>query len=366
METTAILGLPLIQSGQAQKHVTHNEALRRLDALVQPVVADLDRTEPPADAAEGARHVVGAGATGDWDGQAGRIAVREGEAWTFIAPAPGWRVHVRALGADATFDGARWATGAQAATATLGVNTAADDVNRLAVRADATLLSHDGEGHQLKVNKAGAAETASLLFQSGFSGRAEMGCAGEDAFSVKVSADGAAWTVALRLDPATGLATGAAVQRDAGDATPGRLARTDWTYGMGNALAPVAMVGGRPAGGLIERGATASGRFVRFADGTLLCHHAVRLNRVDGDTLRGAWACPAPFADGAPDMVTTAVDHPSAVAGMTSPLRGLGVVTHELQPGSAITFRLVRTHNAPSYVAGDTLLLRVSALGRWS
>lgn len=365
MENTAILGLPLIQSGQAQKHVTHNEAIRRLDALVQPVVADMDRAEPPADPVEGARHVVGAGASGEWAGQAGRIAVREGAAWTFIAPAPGWRVHVRALGGDATFDGMGWAVGTQSA-ATLGINTAADEVNRLVVRAAATLLTHEGAGHQLKVNKAATAETASLLFQSNFSGRAEMGCAGEDAFSVKVSADGAAWTLALRLDAATGAATGAAVQRDADDLAPGRLARTDWTYGMGNALMPVAMLGGRPAGGLIERGATASGRFVRLADGTLVCHHAVRLDRVDGDTLSGTWACPAAFADGAPDVVTTAVDHPSAVAGMSSPLRGLGAITHELLAGSTMTLRLHRCHAAPTFVAGDTLVLRVSATGRWA
>ena len=63
--------------------------------------------------------------------------------------------------------------------------------------ADATLLTHDGSGHQIKVNKASATDTASLLFQTGFSGRAEMGLAGNDDFSVKVSADGAAWTEAL-------------------------------------------------------------------------------------------------------------------------------------------------------------------------
>lgn len=365
MENTVILGLPLIQGGQAQKHVTHNEALRRLDALVQPVVADMDRLEPPADAVEGARHLVGMGATGEWEGQAGRIAVREGLSWTFIAPAPGWRVHVRALGADVVFDGRDWSAGLQAAEM-LGVNATADATNRLVVRGAATLLTHEGAGHQLKVNKADTADTASLLFQSGFSGRAEMGCAGEDAFSVKVSADGAAWTLALRFDAGSGLATGAAVQADAGDTTPGRLARTDWTYGMGNALAPVAMAEGHPAGGLIERGDTAAGRFVRFADGTMICHHTVRLDQADGDTLLGGWTFPAAFSGGAADTVSFAVDHASAVAGLSGSIRGLGTITHEMLPDSTLAIRLHRCHGATGFAAGDTLVVQACAMGRWA
>lgn len=56
----------------------------------------------------------------------------------------------------------------------VGINTTADSTNRLAVSSDATLLTHDGTGggHQLKVNKAGGSDTASLLFQTGYSGRA--------------------------------------------------------------------------------------------------------------------------------------------------------------------------------------------------
>ncbi len=105
------------------------------------------------------------------------------------------------------FGGQAWSVPAQAPQTTLGINTAADTTNRLSSRAAATLLTHEGAGHQLKINKAGAAETASLLFQTAFSGRAEMGLAGDDAFSVKVSANGAAWNTALRLDPVSGQAS---------------------------------------------------------------------------------------------------------------------------------------------------------------
>ena len=82
----------------------------------------------------------------------------------------------------------------------VGVNTTSDAINKLAVAADATLLSHDGAGHQLKLNKAGAGDTASLLYQTNWSGRAEMGLAGTDDFSIKTSPDGSTFNDAIVVD----------------------------------------------------------------------------------------------------------------------------------------------------------------------
>ena len=86
----------------------------------------------------------------------------------------------------------------------VGVNTTADTTNRLAVSSEATLLTHAGAGHQLKINKAGDSDTASLLFQTNWSGRAEMGTAGSDAFGHKVSPDGSAFHTAISVDQTTG------------------------------------------------------------------------------------------------------------------------------------------------------------------
>ena len=63
-DTSLLLSPPLIQSAQAQKHVTHNEALRLLDILVQLVVEDRNRSEPPALPLLGARHMTICAATG--------------------------------------------------------------------------------------------------------------------------------------------------------------------------------------------------------------------------------------------------------------------------------------------------------------
>jgi hypothetical protein len=86
----------------------------------------------------------------------------------------------------------------------LGVNATADATNKLAIASAASLFNHAGAGHQHKINKNSAGDTASLLFQTGFSGRAEFGTAGDDDFHVKVSADGSAWTEAMVIDKDNG------------------------------------------------------------------------------------------------------------------------------------------------------------------
>lgn len=205
-DTSARLSLPYLMPAQAQKHVTHNEALERLDVLAQLTLRSLGATTPPSVPQEGEVHALGAGASGDWAGQDGKLAAFTGGAWLFLTPAEGWAASLEGSGSLLVFSGGGWsaATAQTQNLAGLGVNTTSDATNRLAVAAPATLLSHEGAGHQVKVNKAGLADTASLLFQTGWSGRAEMGLAGSDDFSVKVSADGSTWSEALRAEAATG------------------------------------------------------------------------------------------------------------------------------------------------------------------
>lgn len=203
------LDLPYIQPAQAQKHVTHNEALRALDALVQLSVLDTTRTEAPTGAQNGDRHIVATGATGLWAGQDDALAAFEDGVWQFYAPVIGWQALVLDQGAHVYWDGSAWA-GVGLGDAgigpldQLGVNTGADTTNRLAVASDATLLTHDGSDHRLKVNKATDTDTASLLFQSDWTGHAEMGLTGGTDFALRVSADGSTFTDALSADAATG------------------------------------------------------------------------------------------------------------------------------------------------------------------
>lgn len=236
---SARFALPYIQPSQAQKHVTHNEALEVLDLLVQLVVQDFAAATPPALPQDGQVWALGPVPTGAWAGRGDMLAAWVENAWRFIAPQPGWRAAVQGGAELRLWTGTGWDLPIAAAPdldnlAGVGIGAAADATNRLTVAAPATLLSHAGADHQLKINKALGGDTASLLFQTGFSGRAEMGTAGNDDFSVKVSPDGAIWQDALRVNAATGAVqlpvglttasiTGDGVMAAAVDATPGRV-----------------------------------------------------------------------------------------------------------------------------------------------
>lgn len=205
-ETSPNLTLPFLMPDQAQKHVTHNEALQRLDALVQLVLSNIV-SAPPATVAEGQCFAVLAPAAGAWQGHEGQIASMVDGGWTFTTPKTGWLAWSAATRQPAWFDGATWQPlplPAPFVQDMLGAGATPDQTNRLAVSAAASLFNHRGAGHQLKINRADEAATGSILFQTGFTGKAEFGMLGNANLGLKVSPDGTAWKNALQID-ATGL-----------------------------------------------------------------------------------------------------------------------------------------------------------------
>ena len=212
MDTTPNLQLPYIMPAQAQKHVTHNEAIRALDAVVQISVLDRHLAAPPASPADGKRYIVAAAGTGAWLGKDGQVAAFQDGAWAYYAPRPGWLAWVEDEQRLIAWSGTGWiaADGGSLNPAPLiGVNTTAAAPNRLAVKSDAVLFSHDdvtpGNGDiQAKLNKAAADDTASVLLQTAYSGRAEHGLIGDDNWRLKVSADGTTWLDVIVVDRATG------------------------------------------------------------------------------------------------------------------------------------------------------------------
>jgi hypothetical protein len=209
MSSTTNLALPMIAAAQAQKHVTHNEALSVLDVIAQLMVLDRDLTAPPSSPTDGDRYIVGAPATGDWAGKDGQIAAWQDGAWTFHAPNEGWLVWAADEDALLVWTGSAWSGSlfnALQNLSLLGVNTSADDTNKLAVAATAVLFTHIGAGIQHKLNKKASGDTASFLFQTNWSGRAEIGLTGDDNFHFKVSPDGGVWHDALILLGASGAA----------------------------------------------------------------------------------------------------------------------------------------------------------------
>jgi hypothetical protein len=219
MDHSANLDLPYIMPSQAQKHVTHNEAIGILDALVQMGVVRRDLAVPPILPADGARYIVAANATGAWSGQTGKIAHWLDGAWSFYPPRPGFLCHVAEEERFAFWNGVHWADLANAVVGALqnltliGVGTEADTETPFAAKLNNALwtaktTSEGGDGDlRYTLNKQGSTGTLSLLMQSGYSGRAELGLAGSDDFSLKVSADGSNWNTALTVNRATTMTT---------------------------------------------------------------------------------------------------------------------------------------------------------------
>ncbi|GGY36668.1 DUF2793 domain-containing protein [Parvularcula lutaonensis] len=206
--TSARLSLSYLAEAQAQKHVTVNESFRRLDALVHLSVKSVSIVAEPA-ASDGDAYILPAGATGtDWGGQPeGTLMVFQEGAWIAIAPASGMSAYTEDDGILRYFDGTGWKPVSEPSK--LGVNASPDATNRLAVKSDAVLVSHDdvtpGSGDvRFVLNKSGSGNTATLVFQSGWAGKAEFGLAGTDDFSIKVADDGGTFRDAIVIDRQTG------------------------------------------------------------------------------------------------------------------------------------------------------------------
>jgi len=111
MNDTGRLALPLLQPAQAQKHVTVNEALMRLDGLVNLVLISRSETLPPAVVTDGACYGVPEGAVNGWAGQAGAVAIGSNGGWVFAHPQRGWRAFVADENRAALHDGEDWLAG---------------------------------------------------------------------------------------------------------------------------------------------------------------------------------------------------------------------------------------------------------------
>ncbi len=216
MEQSPRLSLSYVQPAQAQKHVTVNETFRRLDALTQLTVLSRTTAVEPGAPAEGDAYILPASPAGSsWAGfSTGNIVAFQDGAWVEITALEGFRAWVSDGNQLVAFDGTSWAQvsgggGGSETAAKFGINATADTTNRLSVKSDAVIFSHDdvtpgNDDCIVKVNKKAVGDTASHLFQTGFSGRAEFGIIGDDDFHIKVSPDGSSWTDAIFVNRGNG------------------------------------------------------------------------------------------------------------------------------------------------------------------
>jgi hypothetical protein len=132
--------LPYLRPGQSQKEFLVNEALARIDALVQATVLT-ERTDPPTQPEPGDAYLVAVAATGGWEGQDGAIAIYQGSGWLFQAPIDGvsvLRLDTRQIG----YYSNGWIVASEPAEPSGG--TTIDSEARVAISALITALRHSG------------------------------------------------------------------------------------------------------------------------------------------------------------------------------------------------------------------------------
>lgn len=186
---------------------------------------------------------------------------------------PSWLAFDQSRGRYLHFDGGGWVELPQqtelANLQNVGINSTADATNRLRISAPASLYSHEGASNQVKVNKASTADTVSLLFQTNWSGHAEMGLNGSKSWSLKISPAGSSWQEAISFDSTSGSVLSASVHWRSTDTIAGRLMRSDYGYCPSNIIGGVGEVGGSLNGVTIEQCSSVDGDFTRLADGTM-------------------------------------------------------------------------------------------------
>lgn len=88
-DTTPRHLLPLLAAGQAQKEITHNEALMLIDMLIAGTVDGVGVNTPPDTRSIGQAWIVGPSPTADWVGHQHRLVAWMPGGWRSLALPPG-------------------------------------------------------------------------------------------------------------------------------------------------------------------------------------------------------------------------------------------------------------------------------------
>lgn len=214
MADTANLILPLMSAAQSQKHLTHNDAIKKLDTVVQLSVKSSVLTAPPGSPVEGDRYIVGSAPTGAWAGKDLNVTSYLDGVWVFFPPRLGWIAFDENANALKIWNGSAWTdfAGSMGLVSTTTINNnslpgkltilglggaTADSTNRLSINSPAALFNNAGTSISLTLNKNAAGNDASFTFQTAFSSRALFGLLGDDHFTIKTTPNGSTYKTGL-------------------------------------------------------------------------------------------------------------------------------------------------------------------------
>lgn len=107
MANTPRLTMPYLVAGQAQKEITHNDALNDIDSLAQLSVVNRTTATPPAMPMDGDSYIIASNPTGAWAGNAYAVASYY-SGWRIKPARAGWLAYVQDERALYVFDGMEW------------------------------------------------------------------------------------------------------------------------------------------------------------------------------------------------------------------------------------------------------------------
>lgn len=105
--TTPRLVMPYLVASQAQKEITHNDALNDLDFMTHLSVISKTLATPPSNPSTGDTYLIAAAPTGAWSGYAGCVASYY-SGWRIKTPLAGWRLWVQGESKLYFYDGTAW------------------------------------------------------------------------------------------------------------------------------------------------------------------------------------------------------------------------------------------------------------------
>lgn len=133
MPDTPNFALPLLFAAQAQKEITHNEAIAVIDAVLTGCIEAVANDPASLAPQEGQMWIIGSAPVGAWSARAGQLALFTAGGWRFIVPMEGLRLLDRSANLLRMRRSSGWS--ARAAIADPAGGTTIDNEARLAIAA---------------------------------------------------------------------------------------------------------------------------------------------------------------------------------------------------------------------------------------
>lgn len=142
MSATPNFNMPLLFAAQAQKEITHNEAIVLIDALLTGGVQGVANDPASLAPADGQAWIIGSSPVGTWSECAGQVAVFTPGGWRHVPAAEGMRLYDRAATAIRMYSGTVWSD--PVAVAAPAGGTVTDSEARTAIAAIVAALRESG------------------------------------------------------------------------------------------------------------------------------------------------------------------------------------------------------------------------------